>query len=114
MAWLRSDLGALRDERPTVTMFWERATVPLSAAGKLAAANLVRVAEGLIAREDAPLFGAWCLVDAELAFMLHRLILNDHEVPPRVRAWAEREWQRPAAQIETEVRRLALTDDGDA
>src|SRR5207249_4664662 len=38
MAWLRSDLGALRDERPTATMFYDRATRPLSAAGEAAAA----------------------------------------------------------------------------
>lgn len=98
MAWLRFDLGALRNERPTVTMFFRPATVPLTVAGEAAAAELVRVAEQLIVGEDAALFGAWSLPDAELAFMLHRLILNRHELPARVRAWAEREWQRPAAQ----------------
>lgn len=30
--------------------------------------------------------------------MLHRLILNRHDLPPRVHAWAELEWQRPSAQ----------------
>jgi glutathione S-transferase len=98
MAWLRSDLGALRNERPTVTMFFHPASVPLTPAGEAAAAELVRVAEHLVTREDAGLFGAWSLPDAELAFMLHRLILNRHAVPPRVRTWAEREWQRPSAQ----------------
>ena len=97
MAWLRSDLGALRSERPTVTMFFAPATVPLSPAGAAAADALLRVAERLILG-DGPLFGAWSLPDAELAFMLHRLILNGHEVPARVRSWAEREWQRPSAQ----------------
>jgi glutathione S-transferase len=98
MAWLRSDLGVLRTERPTVTMFFAPATVPLSPAGETAAAELLRVAEYLIPRDGGPLFGAWSLPDAELAFMLHRLILNGHEMPARVRSWAEREWQRPSAQ----------------
>jgi glutathione S-transferase len=98
MAWLRSDLGALRDERPTVTMFFAPATVPLSAAGAAAAAALLRVAARLVAREDAGIFGAWSLPDSELAFMLHRLILNGHDLPPRVRAWAAREWERPSVQ----------------
>src|SRR6185369_12890904 len=74
------------------------ATVPLTPAGEAAAAELVRVAEHLVTRPDAGIFGNWSLPDAELAFMLHRLILNRHEVPSQVRAWAEREWQRPAAQ----------------
>lgn len=36
MAWLRSDLMALREERPTFTMFFEehRAKTPLSEKGK--------------------------------------------------------------------------------
>jgi glutathione S-transferase len=111
MAWLRSDLGALRDERPTVTMFFAPASVPLSPAGEAAAAALVRVAEQLVAREDAGMFGAWCLADAELAFMLHRLILNGHDLPPRVRAWAVREWQRPSAQAFVRHPRPATLDD---
>jgi len=98
MAWLRSDLGVLRTERPTVTMFFTPATVPLSAAGEAEAAELLRVAERLVPPRGGPLFGAWSLPDAELAFMLHRLILNGHEVPPRVRTWAEDEWERPSAQ----------------
>jgi glutathione S-transferase len=98
MAWLRSDLGVLRTERPTVTMFFAPATVRLSPAGEAAAAELLRVTERLIPPSDGPLFGAWSLPDAELAFMLHRLILNAHAVPARVRTWAEREWRRPSAQ----------------
>jgi len=50
----------------------------------------VRVAERLVTREDTGLFGRWSLPDAELAFMLHRLILNGHALPSRVRVWAER------------------------
>src|SRR5262249_16150121 len=98
MAWFRSDLGALRDERPTVTMFFGRATRPLSATGAASAATLLRVAERVIRREDTGLFGPWCLADSELAFMLHRLILNEHEVPTRLRVWATREWQRKSVQ----------------
>jgi glutathione S-transferase len=107
MAWLRSDLGALRDERPTTTMFYERATTPLSPAGAQAARKLVRVAERLLAHDRRSLFGVWSLADSELAFMLHRLILNGHAVPPRVQAFAEEEWRRPAAQEFVRHRRPA-------
>lgn len=98
MAWLRSDLGALRDERSTVTMFYRFQLPPLGAAAAREADKLVQVAEQLIPAGGGPLFGAWHLVDSELAFMLHRLILNGHELPSRVLRWAQGEWQRPSVQ----------------
>jgi glutathione S-transferase len=94
MAWLRSDLQALRDERPTTTMFYQRATTPLSAAGQAAADKLLHVADLLIAEGATSLFGPWCIADSELALMLHRLILNGHDVPPKIRHFAEVQWQR--------------------
>jgi glutathione S-transferase len=98
LAWLRSDLMALREERSTVTMFYERADRPLSAAGEAAAEKLLRVADLLIPAGSSSLFGAWSQADSDLAFMLHRLIKNGHEVPAKIRAYAEREWQRPSVQ----------------
>ena len=98
MAWMRSDVPALRDERSTVTMFYRFKLRPLSPAAARDAAKLVRVAEQLIPANGGPLFGTWCLADSELAFMLHRLILNGGEVPARVRAYAEREWSRPSVR----------------
>ncbi len=98
MSWIRSDLMALREERPTSTMFYERATAPLSEAGRAAADTLLRVAEALIPASGGPLFGTWSIADADLAFMLHRLILNDHDVPPAIRRWAGEQWQRPSVQ----------------
>ncbi len=98
MAWMRSALGALRDERPTTTMFYPTRTKPLSAAGERDAATLLRVAQQLIPADSGPLFGTWCLADSELAFMLHRLILNGHAVPEGVRTYAERQWRRPSGR----------------
>ena len=98
MAWFRSDLGALRDERPTVTMVYEHATRPMSAAARQDSEKLVRVAERLVPARGGPLFGAWCLADSELAFMLHRLILNGDPLPAPVHAWAAAEWTRPSVR----------------
>jgi glutathione S-transferase len=94
MAWIRSDLLALREERPTTTMFYERADKPLSSAGEEAARKLARVADLLIPEGKTQLFGAFSIADADLAFMLHRLILNDHAISPKARAFAEAQWQR--------------------
>ncbi len=98
MHWLRSDLGALREERPTTTMFYRRAEAPLGAAARAAADKLFAASARLVPSGGGPLFGSWCIADAELAFMLHRLILNRDSVPEPVAAWARREWERPSVQ----------------
>lgn len=98
LAWIRSDLGALRDERPTTTMFYERATAPLSPAGEAAAQKLIRVADLAIPEGATSLFGEWSIADSDLAFMLHRLLLNGHEVPSKLRAFAEAQWTRPSVR----------------
>jgi glutathione S-transferase len=98
LAWIRSDLMPIREERPTSTMFYERADKPLSPAGEEAAAKLCRVAELLVPDGATSLFGAWSQADSDLAFMLHRLILNGHEVPAKARAFAEAQWKRPSVQ----------------
>ena len=106
MAWIRSDLDALRAERPTITMFYERANLPLSAAGQAAADKLVRVSNLLLEPSKTQLFETWSVADADLAFMLHRLILNGHDVPANLRAFAETQWARPS--IAAFVRRVRL------
>jgi glutathione S-transferase len=96
--WIRSDLLPLREERPTTTMFYKRTSTPLSKEGEAAAAKLVRVANLLVPAEGSSLFGAWSIADADLAFMLHRLILNGHELPPKVRSFAQAQWARASVR----------------
>ncbi len=98
MAWLRSDLDALRQERMTITVFYRLRVPELSPRGVTAAAKLVRVAEQVIPKNGGPLFGSWSLVNSELSFMLHRLILNGHPVPQLVQAYADVHWKRASAQ----------------
>jgi glutathione S-transferase len=98
MAWLRSDLVALRDERSTITMFYRFRLQPLAGQALRDAERLVRVAEQVVPASAGPLFGAWSLVDAELAFMLHRLLLNGDPVPQRVAEYARSQWVRPSVR----------------
>lgn len=105
LSWLRSDLLALRDERPTTTMFFAREREPLTTRGQAAADKLIRVTTTLLG-EDA--FRAWSLAHVDLAFMLHRLILNGHEVPEHVRAFAVREWARESVRAFVEHERAPL------
>ncbi|AUT49549.1 glutathione transferase [Achromobacter sp. AONIH1] len=94
-AWLRSDLGALRQERPTETVFWDQPGQPLSDDGHAAAAKLIHVSSALIGAGQATLFDAWSIADADLATALRRLWLDDL-LPDTLRAYAEAQWQRPS------------------
>jgi glutathione S-transferase len=99
-AWIRSDLLALRHERPTTTIFFpdRRATAPLSEAGEKAAAELLRVADLVIDASRTTLFEDWCIADPDLALMLQRLIANGHAVAPKLRRYAEANWLRPSVR----------------
>jgi len=98
MAFIRSDMLPIRDERPTSTIFYQRSDRPLSAAGESAARRLLRIAEQLIPDGQRSLFGAWSTADADLALMLQRLIVNGHPVPEKVRAFADEQWSRPSVR----------------
>jgi glutathione S-transferase len=56
------------------------------------------VAGLLVPPEGGPLLGTWSLPDAELAFMLQRLLQSGHPVPERLGAWVARAWQRLSVQ----------------
>lgn len=93
-AWLRSDLGALRQERPTETVFYGEAGPPLSDDAHAAAAKLIRVASYLVGVGQTTLFDKWCIADTDLAVMLKRL--SNDDLPDTLRAYADAQWQRPA------------------
>jgi glutathione S-transferase len=98
MAFIRSDLMPLRQERPTSTMFYLPADRPLSEAGSAAALRLIQIAEQVIPDGQTSLFPEWSVADADFALMLQRLILNDYPVPPKVRAFADAQWSRPSVR----------------
>lgn len=96
MAWFRSDLVPIREERPTTTVFYEPADRPLSPAGEKAAAHLLHVADTLIHPNRTTLFDTWCIADADFALMLMRLVRSGHPVSDKVRAYVEANWVRPS------------------
>jgi len=102
MAWVRSDLMAIREERSAEYVFYThdrlRAFAPLSAAALRATAKLLGAADRLVPPDAGPLFGAWCIADTDLAMMLQRLVKCGDDVPQRLRAYAEAQWQRPAVK----------------
>ena len=96
--WIRSDLLPIREERPTHTMFYERAKAPFSAAGEAAQKRLIEIAMRLVPEGTPSLFGGWSIADSDLAFMLQRLILNGHDVPARLRSFVDAQWARPSVR----------------
>jgi glutathione S-transferase len=103
MAWVRSDVGALREERPSDHVFFPAGSVPppspLSKAGQRAAEKVVRIASALVPAGGGPLFGgAWSVADTDLAMMLWRLSKTGYDLPASVRAFADAEWERPAVR----------------
>ena len=106
LGWVRSDLAPLREARPTTTMFYEHTDEPMPDAARDAAAKLLRVAGALVPEGATSLFGAWSIADSDLAFMLHRLILNGEEVPAGLRAFAAAQWARPSVRAFVEHKRI--------
>jgi len=108
MAWIRSDLMALREERPTTTIFFAPADKPLGPKAQIAADKLIRVATALVKPGSPFLFGSFSLADADLALVLHRLIASDDPLPAPLRAWAKAIWARPSIRSYVERERPPL------
>lgn len=108
MAWIRSDLMPLREERSTNTMFYEHKLTAMSDACEAAVAKLLRVCETVIPDGKTSLFEApWTCADSDLAFMLHRLILNGYPVGGKSRHFADAQWARPSVRAFVEHKRAA-------
>ena len=105
MAWIRSDLMALREERGTHTFFYKHPVQPLSAAGKAAAEKLIAAASAFVPDGRNSLFGAFSVADADLAMTLMRLIGNGDPVPARLREFVAAQWERPSVREWVEHKR---------
>lgn len=97
-AWLRSDLGSLREARPTTAVFGAPLVTPLPAVAVDDGARLCALLEDLLPVGATQLFSDWSLADTDLALMLWRLINNGDAVPARLVAYAQAQWQRPSVQ----------------
>jgi glutathione S-transferase len=109
LGWLRSDLAALRNERPTSSIFFDRVTTPLSAAARADADKLVRIASSLLGTRSQ-LFSTWSIADLDLALALMRLVANGDSVPPPLRAHADAQWRRPSVAAWTSRTRPATVE----
>jgi glutathione S-transferase len=97
-AFLRSDLLALRAERPTSSFFEREPVKPLSAEGKAAAERLVQISERFLPQGASFVAGRFSPADADLALMLQRLVSNGDPCPDRLAAYARAVFARPSVR----------------
>jgi len=98
LSCLRTSLMALREERPTSSVFGQPVTKPLTEKAQLDADELVRIASAVIHPGKTALFDAWCIADADLALMLMRLVANGDPVPPHVLDYTRAQWGRQSVR----------------
>jgi len=98
MAWIRSDLMPIREERATHTFFYKHPVRPLSPAGRAAADKLIAAASAFIPDGRTSLFDTFSIADADLAMMLMRLVGNGEPVSAKISDFVGTVWQRPSVR----------------
>ena len=98
MSALRTGFFALREERPTSTIFGSPDPKPMSAKAKAEADELVRIASALIRPGATSMFDAWCIADADLTLALMRLVASSDPVPREVAEYTAAQWARASVQ----------------
>jgi glutathione S-transferase len=98
MSMLRTSLMALREDRPTASVFGRPVTTPMSDKGKADAAELVRIAEALVTPGKTTMFAEYCIADTDLALALMRLVANQDPVPQTLVDYARAQWGRKSVQ----------------
>jgi glutathione S-transferase len=99
MSYLRTGLFALREERPTSSVFQRPVSKPLSDKARAEALDLVRVANAVVEPGRTTMASTWCVADADLALALMRLGANsDSVLPRRLLDYALAQWSRPSVR----------------
>jgi len=98
MAWVRSDLMPIREERSTNTIFYDRASEPLSEKAQKAAAKLLAATDALLAPGATALFGVFSIADADLTLMLQRLGTSGHPLGDKAQRFVDATWSRPSVR----------------
>lgn len=98
MMYLRTSLAALRDARPTSTVFGRPNPKPLSDQARDDAAELERIALAMIPEGRPSLFGAWCIADTDLGLALMRLVANQDPLDRRLIDYAMAQFDRTSVR----------------
>ena len=94
MSFLRTSLLALREARPTSSVFGRPNPRPLSDAARDEAAELERLALAVLPDDRPAMFATWCIADIDLALALMRLVANQDPLDRRLVAYALAQFDR--------------------
>ena len=98
MSFLRTDLAALREARPTSSVFGRPTPRPLADKAREEAAELERIALAVIPEDGTSMFDSWCIADADLALALMRLIANQDPLERRLVNYALAQFDRKSVR----------------
>lgn len=98
MSWLRTSMMALREDRPTSSVFMRPITTPLGDKARADAAELERVALAMIPEGRTTVCSEFSMADVDLALMLTRLIANGDPMPQRLVDYAMAQWGRQSVR----------------
>jgi glutathione S-transferase len=98
MMYLRTSLVALREARPTSTVFGRPNPKPLTGPARDDAAELARIALAMIPPGRATLFDTWCIADTDLGLALMRLVANHDELDRRLVDYAMAQLDRTSVR----------------
>ena len=98
MMFLRTNLFALREARPTSAVFGRPLTRPMPDKAKEEAAELERIALAVIPDERTTMFAEWCIADCDLALALMRLIANQDPLDRRLVNYALAQFDRKSVR----------------
>lgn len=98
MSMLRTGFFALREARPTTSVFRRKVSTVLEGKAKAEADELLRLASVLLTPGKKHLFDHWCIADADFSLMLMRLVANEDPMPAHVAEYAAAQWQRPSVR----------------
>ncbi len=94
MSFVRTSLFALREDRPTSSVFSRQTTQPLTEKGKADADELLRVASALVKPGKTTMFDDYCIADTDLTLALMRLVANQDPMPQHLIDYAVAQWER--------------------
>jgi glutathione S-transferase len=94
MSFLRTSLFALREARPTSSVFGRPNPRPMPDRAREEAAELERIALAVLPDDRPTMFGAWCIADSDLALALMRLIANQDPIDRRLVHYALAQFDR--------------------
>ncbi len=98
MMYLRTSLFALRDARPTSSVFGRPDPTPMPEPARHEAAELERIALAVIPDDRTTMFARWCIADCDLALALMRLFAHQDPLDRRLINYALAHFDRKSVR----------------